>query len=304
MKSLLDVNLELLRVFFQVAKLGSMTAAASALHVTQPAVSHAVNQLEDLLGCRLFQRVSRRLVLTAEGESLLATAGKVFGVLSEGDARLKDIIASKNQVLRIGCPQLLLQTALTSVLATFHEACPEVRTRLKIENRMQDMLDLVRNNEVDLQFLATPQMELLDPGLEEQTLGGYRYAFGASWRHFSQLKGRALSWDELNRLPLIVLRSGNNTRDYLERWFVGQGLTLHVVFETETMAETEALAKAGFGLAAMLVPESGFAGVGLAEELFELNVVPTLPKGRYVMLRRKGAGESQPMKRFLECLQC
>lgn len=299
MRALTDLNLELLRVFYTVARLGSMTAASKALFVTQPAISHAVSQLEDSLQCRLFERVSRKLRLTDEGTTVFKAVQRMMQALQDGERELQEVRAGKSSLLRIGCPQLLLCTALTPILAKFHKEHSEIKTKITIENRMEQMLDLVRNDKVDLQFLATPVMDSLGADLEVTTLGTYHYGFCASRRHFGELEGKTLTWQAVNDLPLIILRPGNNTRDYLERWFTVQGITLNVAIETETMAVTDELTKAGFGVGAMIVSDGGFADPKLPEGLFEIKLEPALGRGRYVMVKRQGSDLTNAMRCFL-----
>ena len=79
-KQLSDINLELFRVFYQVARTGSMTQAAKVLFITQPAISHAVSLMEERLGVKLFERSGRRLVLTAEGRLVHESASRASSV--------------------------------------------------------------------------------------------------------------------------------------------------------------------------------------------------------------------------------
>lgn len=270
-----------------------------ALFITQPAISHAVSQLEENLQCRLFERVSRKLRLTDEGATVFDAAQRMMQALQDGERRLQEVRAGKSSLLRIGCPQLLLHTALTPMLAKFHEEHRDIKTKITIENRMTQMLDLVRNDEVELQFLATPVMDSLGADLEVTTLGTYHYGFCASRRHFGELDGKILLWQSVNELPMIVLRPGNNTRDYLERWFAAKGITLNVAIETETMSVTDELTKAGFGVGAMIVSDGGLADPKLPEGLFEIKLEPQLGSGRYVMVRRRGSQMSEVAKKFL-----
>ena len=299
MKPLTDVNLDWLRVFHHVASAGSMTAAARALFITQPAVSHAVASLEDELGCRLFERANRRLYLTDEGRSVFQTTQALRAAMKAGDKALQEIRAQKTGLLRIGCPFLLLQTGLTPLLAAFHKAHPLVRIQVEIENRMQPMLDLVKERKVDLLFLASPEQGSFDAELTLEQIGSYRYAFFASIEHFPFLKGKALTLKEINAHPVVILRAGNNTRDYLERCFVEAGLKLNVQWETTTMAITEEFTKAGFGIGAMLVSNNPVVPQHL-EGLFELETKTPLPQGHYFVVHRSEASLSDPSRLFLQ----
>lgn len=297
-RSLSQISLDLINVFHQVAKLGSMTSASKVLFVTQPAVSHSIALLEDQLGFALFERTGRRLILTDEGRTLFQTTQNMFCALRQADRELKEMLLSKKEILRIGCPFLLLQTRLTPVLALFHKAHPEVRIRVEIENRMQPMLDLLREDKVDLLFLATPEQGRIETDFVEQTLGTYRYGFLASKDHFSFLQGKKLSLQDVNAHPIVILQIGNNTRDYLDRRFSEAGLTLNVQWETETMAVTEEFTKAGFGLGAMLLDDRPVVK-HCNEGLFELTLKDALPTGRYLVLHHSQKVLPETAKQFL-----
>lgn len=285
MKHLQDVSLDLLRVFDRVARTGSMTAAARSLFLTQPAISHSIAQLEDELGCRLFLRANRRLILTDEGASVFATTNRLHEALAAGERSLQEARARRTGLLRIGCPYLILQTCLTPLLAAYHKAHPDVRIQIEIENRMRPMLELVHARKVDLLFLATPEAGVIDSALASETLGYFHYAFKASREHFPQLIGRTLTLEEINRHPIVILRAGNNTRDYLEQVFAQAGLKLNVQWETLTMGLTEEFTKAGFGIGAMLVSKNPIVKPH-HEGLFTLKTAAALPNGRYLVFQR------------------
>jgi DNA-binding transcriptional LysR family regulator len=302
MKALNELNLEWLRVFHRVASKGGMTAAAKSLFITQPAVSHAVSQLEDRLGMRLFERKARRLVLTAEGEVLYGVTRRMFAVLREGTRELHEAVEMKQTVLRIGCPFLLLRSFLSGYLSDFHRTHASVRIQLEIENRMQPMLDLLRGDKVDLLFLATPKPDRIDPEFLEEQVGAFRYGFVASRAHFGAIEGRRLTLSQINSHPIVILRPGNNTRDWMERVFAKEGLALNVQVETKTMAETEEFVKAGFGLGAMMIDEPEQAGAR-PEEFFEVKTAKALPAGRYAALYRGQTAQMPAARDFLDCVR-
>ncbi len=301
-RALSEISLELLRVFHHVAQLGSMTTAAKALFITQPAVSHAISQLEEQLDCRLFERVSRRLVLTAEGQALIETTQKMFEVLRLGSSQLTDIRAQKAGLIRIGCPLLVMQTCLTEQLSQFHAKRPDVQIRMEIENRMQNMLDLLRNNQVDLLFLATPEFGPIEPGFSEETIGKFDYSILASRAHYPNLEDHTVTLEEINRHDIVVLRSGNNSRDYIERLFLSRGLQLNVRWETKTMAMTHEFVRAGFGLGVIVQPRSPLEPIEIPGT-FELRTDTQLPRGRYVVLYRSDRVLAGAAASFLELVR-
>ena len=299
MRALSDVSLDLLRVFERVVRTGSMTAAARTLFITQPAVSHAVSQLEQLLDCRLFERASRRLFLTDEGRAVYEAASRAREAIAQGERALQEVRARKTGLLRIGCSFLILQTCLTPLLAAFHKKHPDVRLQVEIENRMQPMLELVRGRKVDLLFLATPEPGAVAPDLDSETLGRFQYAFFASRAHYPQLDRRRLSLEEINAHPIVILRPGNNTRDYLDRLFADAGLKLNAQWETKTMALTEEFTKAGLGIGAMLVSEHPIVRPH-TEGLMKLRCSAALPQGRYMAFHRRDEALADTARIFLD----
>lgn len=85
------ISLDLIRIFYAVVKSGSMTRAAETLHVTQPAVSHAIAELEEKLGFPLFIRKGRSLVLTEEGRAVEEAGKKIHSYLLETEDRLTSL---------------------------------------------------------------------------------------------------------------------------------------------------------------------------------------------------------------------
>ena len=302
MRQLADINLELLRVFYQVARTGSMTQASKVLFITQPAVSHAVAQLEDRLGSPLLNRVGRRLVLTPEGRLVYESAKRVWAELAKSGRELRELQSFRQGVVRIGGPFLLFPTFLTRCLSAYHRIYPGIRFKLEFENRMAGMLELIRQGTVDLLFLATPQMTEIDPDFSESTLGTYRYCFMASREHFPELEHCELSIHEVNARPLVILRPGNNTRDFLESRFAESGERLNVQFETETMALTDEFTRAGLGLGAAIRPNTPGLG-GFPSDLFEVPLSDSLGGGRYIVMHRKAEYLPGPAYEFLKLVR-
>ena len=122
----LDTNL--LRAFVAATETASMTVAANALHLTQSAVSQQVKRLEDVLGCRLFERDRRGLRLTPPGERLFGRAKRLLDLNDEMWAEMT-ADAVEGQV-RLGAPPDLVGSFLAAVLKTYADAFPRVEVTL------------------------------------------------------------------------------------------------------------------------------------------------------------------------------
>ena len=143
-------RLKQLRAFCQAARLGSVTRAAEALYLSQPAVSLQLRALEDELGVKLFDRQGRRLSLTPEGEVLFELAEPLMdgvdGLEGEFRTRLRGMTAGE---LNIAAGSSTILYFLPPFVEAFREAYPEVQ--LKLHNVTgKDGLTLIRSDDVDL----------------------------------------------------------------------------------------------------------------------------------------------------------
>ena len=110
------VNLELYRVFYTVAKCGSLTKAAEELYISQPAVSQSVKQLESQLGISLFNRTHRGMELSAQGGKLIfPEVERALGLLYEAENRIAEMKASATGVIRIGASETIFKYFLAEI---------------------------------------------------------------------------------------------------------------------------------------------------------------------------------------------
>jgi len=158
-----------LSVIQEVERLGSLTAAADSLHVTQSALSHSMKKLEQQLGTDIWRRDGRSLRLTPAGRHLLAVAGRVLPQLALAEERLRQLAKGQRGTLRIGmechpCYQWLLK-----VVAPYLKAWPDVDVDVKQKFQFGGIGALF-GYEIDL--LVTPD-PLLKPGLKFEPVFDY-----------------------------------------------------------------------------------------------------------------------------------
>ncbi len=168
----MDLDLNQLRVFHQVARANSYTRAAQALHVTQSAVSHAMRKLESRVGRPLVRRRGRGFELTADGRYLLEVSERIFGELEEAQRHLLDDAPTQRLVL--GATVEFGTTVLVSRLAPFVEAHPEIHLDLYFSHHLVEPL---LRDEIDLAVDCNPH---LDPRVRSTDLFRETYSVIAS----------------------------------------------------------------------------------------------------------------------------
>src|SRR5580765_2606491 len=143
------IELRHLRYFLAVAEASHFTKAAAQLHVTQPTLSHQIRQLEGQLNLPLFDRIGRRVQLTAAGELLLPHARRVFRELEEAQSALGELHGLKRGQLKVGIIQTVNACVIPETVSRFSAAHPGVRVTCN-EMAVEDVESGLESGKLDL----------------------------------------------------------------------------------------------------------------------------------------------------------
>lgn len=230
MSSLRRIKLRHLETFVEVARLKSVSRAAENLHLTQPAVTRTIRELEDICGRPLVEREGRGIRISMHGEIFLKHAGSSLAAARNGIAALSELTVADGPKIRLGAlPTVsasIIPRAVSDYLAT------GMRNRLKVvtgENRA--LLDQLRNGELDLVMGRLPAPENMQ-GLIFEPLFRDRVILVVHADH--PLAGqRQFGVDALNDFPVLVPTQQSIIRPFVDRLFIEQGIT-----EPEQVIET------------------------------------------------------------------
>jgi DNA-binding transcriptional LysR family regulator len=187
-----------LKTFVAVAREGSITRASEVLHLSQPAVSAHIKAIEDTLGLALFERTSRGMSLTPEGERLLAKAEQTLGAhreLMDEATRIKGGLTGK---LRLGAGSNSNHAAIGRLLTILSERCPDVEVALK-HGTSVDILAGIRNGTLDAGFYN----EVGEPDEELSAIEVSRYRIHVVAPPGLVAISEPLDWKTLADLPWI-----------------------------------------------------------------------------------------------------
>ncbi len=162
-----------LQVFYSVARHLSFTKAAEALHMTQPAVTFQVRQLEEQFNTRLFDRTHNRINLTEAGDRVYHYAKQIFELYSRMEGEIRELTGEVSGVVIIGASTTIAEYMLPSLLGAFKRKFPDVVIRLRVSNT-DGIVAMVENNEIDLGVVEAPvsQQEPGGGGLPHRPAGG------------------------------------------------------------------------------------------------------------------------------------
>jgi len=144
-----------LQVFHTVARHLSFTKAAEALHMTQPAVTFQVRQLEEYFNTRLFDRTHNRISLTEAGRRVYEYSDRIFDLYAEMENAVRELTGEISGLLIIGASTTIAEYMLPSLLGDFKNEYPDVNVRLKVANT-DGIVSMVENNIIDLGVVEAP----------------------------------------------------------------------------------------------------------------------------------------------------
>lgn len=242
-----NLTLRQLRAFVLVARRGSFTQAAQAMHLTQSATSLLVRDLEAAMGTRLINRTTRSISLTEVGAEFLGTAERLLDDLSHALANVDSLLAKERGRVVIAAPLVLAGTFLPPILADFRARFPGVELVLK-DSLPDQVLPHVRTGAADLGIGTFHQVQddLQAVLLFRESLVAMLPRTGP---HAELANRRSLTWKRLGAHPLLVLPRGSVFRDLTESGFAAAGLALRPGFEATYVGTLMGLVRAGMGVA-------------------------------------------------------
>ncbi len=266
------VNLELYRVFYTVAKCGSLTKAAEELYISQPAVSQAIKQLETQLGGKLFNRTHKGMELSdAGGKQIFATVEKALKLFEEAENKYAELKDTATGMVRICASDTVATHFLLPFIKEYHEKYPDVNLILQ-NGTSGETIELLKNNKGDIGFVNLP-IDDSDINLCN-TVMQLHDTFVASDK-FSELFGETIDLKRLQDYPLLMLELSTATRQAIVSFAHSQGVHLHPEIELASLELMVELAKNGIGIAC--IPRE-FVSHELEEgTLKEIKTVPELP---------------------------
>lgn len=205
-------NLEYYKVFYYAALNGSLTAAATELSISQPAVSQALKQLESALGAKLFVRSSRGIRLTPEGQVLYGHIKAGYEQILLGEKKLSSMLRLDYGELKIGASDMTLKFYLLPLLEKYHEQFPGIKVTVT-NAPTPETLNLLSQGKIDFGVVSTPVANKQD--LRVLPVKEIEDVFVAG-RKFIQYKNRMLDFQELEKLPIISLEGNTSTKKYMD----------------------------------------------------------------------------------------
>ena len=261
--------------FYHVANTGSFTQGGRAVGLSQSAISRAIQALEQDVGCRLLDRLGKKVALTQAGEQLLQHAKKTLAEMEAARESLRRLGKWGQGRLRLGASTTACQHILPPVLREFKESFPE--HALSIEpSDTRGMVAALLQHRIDLALSLDPGSE---PQLEFHELFNDELYFLVGAMHAWARTGR-VERAEVTKQNFILYSKSSVTFHLVEEYFRRDEMVLNTVLEVGSMEATKELVKLGLGVS-VLAP-------WIARKELEERSLIALPLGRRKLQRRWG----------------
>ncbi|MHB8519240.1 MAG: LysR family transcriptional regulator [Limisphaerales bacterium] len=264
-----------LRAFTALARAGSFTRAAKELYLSQSAVSHSMKTLEQDVGCRLFDRMGKKVLLTQAGEQLLHHAEKILVEMAAARTALLALGKWGRGRLRIGASTTACEYVLPAVLREFQRNFPQCLIAIEPGDTAQ-AIELLRQNRIDLAVTLEPRNET---EFEFRFLFADELEFLVAPSHPWAIAGRVVR-EEIPRQNYILYNKTSYTFQMVAEYFREENMVLNTVIELGSMEAIKELVKLGLGVT-ILAPWISQV------ELQEMSLA-SLPLGRRKLKRHWG----------------
>ncbi|WP_426415240.1 LysR family transcriptional regulator [Aestuariirhabdus sp. LZHN29] len=241
------MDLKRLRYFNELATTGNFTQAASRLGIAQPALSMAMQKLEQEVGLKLINRTERRMTVTADGEVLLRYARQMIDLMADAQRELQALKELEQGVIRLGVSAMLASYYLPERLLAFSQRYPGVRITL-FEAGTATLEQMVLAGELDLALLRTdrPHEQVRYRALiEEQIVACVPVGHDLA-------RQQTVTLQQVTDQPLVLFREGYFLREALSDYSRSARKPLDIRFETNLIELLKRLVREGVGISTCL----------------------------------------------------
>lgn len=237
-----------LKVFHTVAKLLNFTKAADALHMTQPAVTFQIRQLEEYFNTRLFDRTHNRVSLTEAGQRVYGFSDKIFELYDEMEHSIREMTGDVSGIVTLGASTTIAEYMLPFLLGDFKNKNPDVNIRLKVSNT-DGIVSMVENNIIDLGIV---EASVSNKNLQVDVCRMDQLVAIMPPSH-DLAKFSTLTPQQLVSFPFICREEGSGTREVISEYLHKLGVSEEptVCLELGSPEAIKGAVEAGMGISIM-----------------------------------------------------
>ena len=286
------MNYSYMNIFYTVATLGNISKAANELFVSQPAISQSIKKLESQLGGTLFLRSNKGIELTEEGKMLYGYIKSAMELITDAENEFTSFRDLSKGKIKIGCSTTLTKLVITNALKQFHTDYPNVV--VEIENALTTTLisDLKMGK---LDFVVFNESNIKENNLNLTKIKKLKQGFVYNPNFYAD---NVNSYEDLNKLPLILQKKESNSRKFLDYVCLQNGIILNPKMEVVSQELVAELTDIGLGV--------GYTIIDMVKNytnLKELEINKKIPYLDVYLATNKDTVSTFATKKFIEYIK-
>ncbi|MRN52494.1 selenium metabolism-associated LysR family transcriptional regulator [Paenibacillus monticola] len=240
------MNFHQLHIFYTVSERGSFSAAAQTLHMTQPAVTMQVQALEDYFGTKLFNRTTKKILLSEAGQMLMPYAQRSIELMRETDQAMSAFTHMLGGRLQLGASLTIGEYVLPRLLGPFGKEYPNISIMMKVMNTSQ-IMEEIHKHQLNFGLIEAP---VTHPDMVIEPVMGDELKLIVPRDHPLAAK-HEVTLEEALQHPFILREQGSGTRSVMEEQILAKGLDLasmRIVMELGSTGAVKSAVEAGLGI--------------------------------------------------------
>lgn len=266
------MNLELWKLFYEVANAKNISYASEKLHISQPALTKQIQKLEEYLNCKLFIRTQKGVLLTEEGRVVyedIENALQLFQIAEKKIRADNELLSGK---IRIGISTTLTKTFLIPYIRKFHTKYPNIIFEISTDPT-STLKTLLKKGKID--FIIAKFPSNIKDEFHYKKLGEMQDTFIAN-QEYKDLASKTLTLKDLTNFPILLQKQPSSSRDCFENYCRENQTKLKTVMEIASSNLLIDFAKIGYGIG--LVTKEYVKKELEQHELFEINITPKISR--------------------------
>ncbi len=293
----MNINYELYKIFYTVAKNENITKASVELMISQPAISKSIKNLEEQLGGELFTRTKRGVTLTEEGKEFYKYIEQAILYINNAESKFTELISLNTGKISIGSSSTLLTSHfLAPYLGKFHKLFPKIHIEV-VTGEVTSLVKDLRNGLLDMLIVMLPIDEQND--LEIINCLTFEDVFIVG-DDYMELHNKEVKLETLTNYPLIFPVLEFNDRKNLDKFLIDSNVQLKPAMELSSYTLIKDFTKNGFGIG--FVP-SIFVNEEVKDRILSIiNIEPKIPHRYIAIAHLKRKDVSFSTKKLIELI--
>jgi DNA-binding transcriptional LysR family regulator len=294
----MDVNFELYKIFYYVAKYLSFSEASTKLFISQSAVSQSIKILEEKMNCKLLFRSTKNVRLTSEGEVLFEHVEQAFNFIKAGERSLDEMHSMMQGEVRIGASDTICKYYLLPYLKKFNQIYPHIK--IHVTNRTSPKcIELLKKGSVDFSVINIPS-KYSYTDMTVNVIKSIQDVFIAG-NNYSHLKDKEICLKDLERYPLLMLEKNSITREFFDTYLKSNGADIVPEIELGSIDLLIELTKIGLGISFVMTDSIKKELSG--NDIFIINVKERIPPRNLGIITHNNISTPVAVQKFIELLK-